>query len=661
MTRVLRKLTGCYLVYGLCVFAQAFAQNPVPFVAQPLVPASVSPGHAGFILTVHGTGFLPGATVHWNGAPLNTIFISNSQLTADVPAANLTNAGTAQVTVLNPGNNAPSNAVAFSVAAPITTVLYNHAPGSPIFQGTGGTQLVEPASLVTADFNGDGKLDLAVGLQMPGTVGSVNISLGTGDGTFIPFSSSVVSHCPCALAVGDVDGNGSLDLAVLNLSSSNDSSIVVLLNNGNGTFTQAPGTIAASANAASLALADFDGDHNLDLAVANTIDDTVSIFSGNGDGSFTLASSPAAPTAFGMAVGDFNADGNLDLAVTRFDDRALTILLGDGDGTFTAAGSPTTPQSENVVAADFNGDGKLDLAVGNRVDSTAAILLGKGDGTFVPVNNCCGTSVGSTRTFVMVAGDFNSDGKPDLALSIQNANPGTPVDYVAILLGNGDGTFSPTNFTRVLHTDVFSLTAGDFNGDGRLDFATGSEPEDFVSVLLQTGLSTPAPDFGLTFPGMSATVKAGDTATFATQLQSQNGFLGKPSFQCSGLPQFAQCAFPDSVFLFDGVTASFNMTVSTRAPNAPAAVLRLPHTGGLPWWPVPLAGTLLVAMLLVARRKTGRWLAPAAMLGFAFLAGCGGGSMSPVQTGTPPGQYQVTVTVTSGNVTHSTKVTLTVN
>src|SRR6266702_7319848 len=112
------------LVYLLSGFTSAFAQNPVPFVNQPLVPAAVAPGGAGFTLTVHGTGFISGAAVNWNGTPLATTFSSGSQLTATVPAANIATAGKASVTVVNPGTSEVSNAVFLSVVAPSSTVLF---------------------------------------------------------------------------------------------------------------------------------------------------------------------------------------------------------------------------------------------------------------------------------------------------------------------------------------------------------------------------------------------------------------------------------------------------------------------------------------------------------------------------------------------------------
>src|SRR5260370_32599711 len=132
--RTIRKrFSSLVLVCLLSGFSSAFAQNPVPFVNQPLVPAAVAPGGPGFTLTVHGTGFVSGATVNWNGTPLTTNFISSSQLTATVPASNIMTAGPASVTVVHPGTIAASNVAFLFVVAPSPSVVYSHAPGSPIY------------------------------------------------------------------------------------------------------------------------------------------------------------------------------------------------------------------------------------------------------------------------------------------------------------------------------------------------------------------------------------------------------------------------------------------------------------------------------------------------------------------------------------------------
>ena len=164
----------CFLIFAGTL---ALAQNPVPFVDQPLVPDAVAPGGSSFSLTVNGGNFVSGATVNWNGSALSTTFVANSQLTANVPAADITTGTTAFVTVTNPtpGGGA-SNVQFFSVSAPApepTFVEYAQAiPG-------------QFGNLVAADLNRDGKLDL-IGIGLNSIGDSISAMIGNGDGSFQP-------------------------------------------------------------------------------------------------------------------------------------------------------------------------------------------------------------------------------------------------------------------------------------------------------------------------------------------------------------------------------------------------------------------------------------------------------------------------------------------
>src|SRR5205085_1783050 len=202
--------------------------------------------------------------------------------------------------------------------------------GSPVVLGTGS----DPRAVTTADFNGDGKLDIAAANQGSGT-----------------------------------------------------NTISVLLGDGNGGFTALP-DFAAGITPFNIATADFNGDGKLDLVTANFATQDVSVFLGDGTGHFGPAVSRGAgvlPT--GVTTGDFNGDGKIDLAVCNSASTNVSILLGDGKGGFAnRVNFPLTFEPESIQTGDFNGDGKLDLAIANFT-SNATVLFRNGSGSFgAPVN-----------------------------------------------------------------------------------------------------------------------------------------------------------------------------------------------------------------------------------------------------------------------------------
>ena len=253
--------------------------------------------------------------------------------------------------------------------------------------------------------------------------------LGNGDGTFQPQRSYATAATPESVAVGDFSGDGHLDIAVATRSSVTD----VFVGKGDGTF---PVVTAFSPGGTCVAAADMNGDGKEDLVVL--FPPNIVVMYGNGKGKFQGVSDfPASLEAGAVAVGDFNHDGNPDLAVAG--NGAVAVLLGDGHRVFQPQTQyPAGRQPFAVAVGDFNGDGNLDIVTESteQIPGFVSVLPGNGDGTFQPAST---SDVGSAIICV-VEGDFNGDGKLDLAVSDASG--------VWMLLGNGDGTFQRRSTIR---------------------------------------------------------------------------------------------------------------------------------------------------------------------------------------------------------------------
>ena len=348
-----------------------------------------------------------------------------------------------------------------------------------------------PSVAAAGDFNGDGKPDVVYWANRSSNlVPPSGLFVQFGDGYQVAGSPSITAtpFNVGSLAAGDFNGDGKLDVVA---GSATSGFVVSMLGAGDGTFSTGAISIVGG-TPGYVASADLNGDGNLDVVTANSSGTTITVLIGNGDGTFQSGVDySVAPGPSWVAIGDFNKDGKLDLAVTANNAAAValqngagagntvSVLLGNGDGTFKPAVSYTVDSfPTSVVAGDFNRDGKLDLAVACSFNpagtfptgaGTVDILAGNGDGTFQSsVSTTTGFMPGSIR-----AADMNGDGKIDLIMSAYD--PSLFNSGIMELYGNGDGTFqAPVLIPAAPNPQVLNFVLADFNADGKMDVATTS-------------------------------------------------------------------------------------------------------------------------------------------------------------------------------------------
>jgi FG-GAP-like repeat/Abnormal spindle-like microcephaly-assoc'd, ASPM-SPD-2-Hydin len=455
-----RKTLAGVVLAAMLVAAVALttyaASVPVPIITF-ISPVSAASGGAEFMLTVNGGGFVSGANpsaVEWNGTPLATIYVSSGQLTATAPAALIASGGTAWITVANPSCGGAcsliSNVIYFPVGVSSATLNF----GSLTAATLGGP----PSQMAEGDFNGDGKLDLAVSNSSGNTV---SIFLGNEDGTFQPAISFNTTTNPRGIAVGDLNGDGIPDLVI---GANSAAGLTVAIGDGLGGFTAT--TLAGGECPTNPVLADINHDGNLDIVVGNECGNGVGLFLGNGDGSFQSPTGLNGSSRVNSVVlADFDGDGNLDIAAADANSGTVDVYLGTGAGTFSGVTQyPAANSASSIATADFDGDGKLDLVVASGSGSAQIVFMhGNGDGTFAAASNIPNTTGLAT---VMAIGDLNIDGNLDIVGIDTNGN-------LQAWLGNGNGTFQPTPQTISTGNSGFGVLLGNFASDGGLNVAAG--------------------------------------------------------------------------------------------------------------------------------------------------------------------------------------------
>jgi hypothetical protein len=375
------------------------------------------------------------------------------------------------------------------------TILFGNGDGTFTAQAVSPATGTQPHGIAVADFNGDGYPDIVV-TNSGTSPANIGVLLNNGSGGFGAQKTYNSGNSPWAVAVGDVNGDGFPDIVVAN--NFNLNLVSIYLNNGTGGFgTQLQAsTGVGKGSPVSIAVGNFTGlpgASNLDIAVAvqggTGGQDAVSILIGKGAGSFaTPVIYPTAPFPTAVAVADLNGDGNLDLAVSAAQGNVVSVFWGDGAGGFSGPVNCGTGDIPYALAiADLNNEKQNglpvnDLVVANSQGNSVSVIMNNGNESFQSRLDY----VAGPSPYAVASADFNGDGIPDLALA-----DSTGASQISILLGNGDGTFKPPSFFSTgTDTDPVAIMVGDFNQDGIPDLAVANYSTSTVSIFIGVGNGT---------------------------------------------------------------------------------------------------------------------------------------------------------------------------
>jgi hypothetical protein len=364
------------------------------------------------------------------------------------------------------------------------SVLPSDGAGGIGFEGRFATGTYTHA-VVAADFDEDGRPDIAAANAMSN---DVSILMSDGAGGFAPQTRYAVGDAPTSIASGDFNGDGHADLVTADLGGGE---VSVLLGDGTGGFGTASRFSVGGGfqSPYAVAVGDANGDGRLDIATADTnvSNEAISLLLGDGSGGFAAAvllpvGASGRHTPQGIVLTDVTGDGRADIVTANLDTSDLSLLAGDGSGGFAPAVSLPTDAGPVVVAAgDVDGDGIVDLVTANQTAQTASVLLGTGGGSFAAPANYALYPIQSLIDYMpwpwgMTLADVTGDGAPDIV----TAN--TQNDTVSVLPNDGTGRFDAfLNFDTGAHPG--SVAVADFDRDGLGDIVTGNRDNNDVALL----------------------------------------------------------------------------------------------------------------------------------------------------------------------------------
>jgi len=396
--------------------------------------------------------------------------------------------------------------------------------------------LTSPRGVVVADFNNDGKKDFAA-LGQPGGFPSnagVEVALGDGAGNFTRKSfSNFFFQAISRIATADFNGDGKADLAVTRPA---DGRVYILINDGAGGFAASENSVPnffVGFQPSAIKNGDFNNDNKADLVVITTQTNNFAVMLGDGNGGFSILTGiqlQGTSSFFDdVDVGDFNADGKADLAVVRSGSNIVNVLQGNGFGFFSNYASAPTPATPiSVVVRDLNGDGKPDIAAtsGNQGFNTqthVTVLINNGAGGFNAADYPNGDAGG-----MIGVGDFNDDNQPDLVVTSGFILVSSSLDGVSVLTNKGNGQFNaPISFSAGPQSG--DLAVADFNSDNE-DDVLFTQPTGASVALLLNNFTTSLPCLNISDASVTETDSGTTNAVFTVTLSGASAQTVKVNY-----------------------------------------------------------------------------------------------------------------------------------
>ncbi|HLW84639.1 MAG TPA: VCBS repeat-containing protein [Candidatus Sulfotelmatobacter sp.] len=535
-------------------------------------------------------------------------------------------------------------------------------------------------SIASGDFNGDGFTDVVQANGSCGNPTGVTVFLSNPDGSLQPGVTYGSSSRLFYVTVADFNGDGKLDIAA----SDNNGVVDIFFGTGSGTFVEGATYSVSGLGQEGIVSADFNGDGFPDLAVVNSSSSNVTVLLNDGAGGFST-NTPITITAGGYELAAAQLGNTIttgtppakvtvtDLLVAEYSGTTVGVLLGNGDGTFTSAADVTVgSRPYGLAVGDVNGDGFADIVA--TIDACCptppaqgiAVAFGNGDGTFAASTLLNSTLQNSALDIpwpgeISIA-DIDGDKVPDLVYT------NSEFSTVAILFGTGTGTattpyfFDPVEFPAGQY--AYGLTVADLNGDGAPDVATSDDDFAGASTLINANGSAAAPNYSLSTNGSVLNITDGGTGTAVITLTPVNFYSGTVTFSCTGLALDMTCTFaPATLTPVGNAALTSTVTVTTKAPHGALRMPADPHQNqGRTSLVACLTGMGLFGLLLAGDWKNKRnrrvgILLGILVLGMMFsLVGC-----SSTTPGTPIGGQSVTVAATgSDGVNQSIAITVNV-